>query len=256
MPYRNAAYQARAVVTRSVGGPGWPVGAAGLVLIAIGYVSFAQRNDEVRLECPPASEACVVTKPSGETVRIPEYSAADVMVAERDGVTEDGTFMVRLGAYTDVPLRTRENAHRFANAFREHHNTNAGCQEVFRVGKPPRSAPLFAGLGVACFALLALWRGKYRFVRDDRRGVLRVERARGFVPRSVVELPVGDVEEIVAVSYRPDKAFARYAVVLRTRAGDDVLAFPSRLNAREAFAVASAASALLTDEEATPVGPR
>jgi len=171
------------------------------------------------------------------------------------------TFSVQLGAYTNVPVRTRENAERFVAAFKQHHAIPNESHEVFRVGNAPTSALPLAGLGLLFFVVLAVWRGAYRFVRDDRVGVIRVERARGFVPRSVVELPLGDVEEIVAVADRLDtavyaryavlfnKTFERYSVVFRTSTGDDVAAFAIRLNGRDALAIAKAASALLVDEQ-------
>lgn len=60
-----------------------------------------------------------------------------------------------------------------------------------------------------------------------------------------MEVPVGDIEEIVALPidangmHRPDRAFVRYGVVLQMRSGDQLLAIPMRLGARDAFAIAN-----------------
>jgi hypothetical protein len=262
-PYRTSAGpEPRVVVTRRVRGLGWPVALVAAALFGISYLSFAESREEAQLECPPAGEACFVTKPTGEVVRVPEYSDAQIIYSGTSPLGTD-TYIVRLGLYTDVIVRSRDDAERFVAAFKAHHKVGAACKEAFRVGGPLTRGYAFAALGSGLLALLVLWRGAYRFVRDDRRRVLRVERARGLLPHSAVEVPLDDVAEIASASDRPDmgfyaryarvfdKAFARHAVVLRMRAGNDVLAFPTRLNEQDALEIARAASALLRDDNAS-----
>ena len=66
-------------------------------------------------------------------------------------------------------------------------------------------------------------------------------------------VPMDQVEDVVAVgdeaaSFRA-RALARYDVVFRMKGGAQVSAFRARLSHRDAFAIANAASELLSDEE-------
>lgn len=253
-PYRKSANEPQTFVTRSVRALGWPFVMLAVLFVALGIPTIEQRNDEVTLECPPGDGACVVTTVFGSTFSVPEYSAVIVREGAQGKTGGTSSFFVGFGLYGEVGLNTRAEADRLVAAFRAHHVTKAEFREVIRVGKPLTPAFVLGGLGLAVMAVLLSWRGAYRFTRDDRRGVIRVERAHGLVRASVVEVPIAEIEEIIARREQREQAaflervLARYAVLFCMKGGHEVPAFTLRLSSRDAFAIAGEASALLEPE--------
>jgi hypothetical protein len=224
-PYRQSVSEPRTFVTRSVRALGWPFAVLAALFFLGGLPRIVERNDEVRLECPPGDGACVVTNRFGSTFRVPEYSAVIVREGAKGKTGDTSSFLVSFGLYGEVGMNTRADADRLVAAFRSHHATQAECREVVRVGKPLTPAFVLGGLGLAVLAVLLSWRGAYRFTRDDRRGVIRVERAHGWVRSSFVEVPTAEIEEIIARREQREQAsslesmLARYAVLFRMKGG-------------------------------------